>query len=212
MDSMTNNTMIWFDVDAFDEALDSATEEMEQLVRKAIYSTMAKVRRHAQTLLSTMIRQKWNIKKADLDRKIRVRAGSRQGAHYESFEMTIRGISISLSYFGAKQYVRNQVISRTKTRTNKRQSTFQGVQVEVIKGRRVKLSGSFMQQASSGHMMVMRRKGKSRYPVQIKASISVASMFADAATADAFEEELVSFLERTFDHELNWRMQQAGLA
>ena len=209
---MAGNEMIWFDVDTFEEALANAVDDMDEIVKKAIYSTMAKVRRYARTLLSTEIRKKWNIKKGDLDKKIRIRAGSREGSHYASFEMTIKGISISLSYFGAKQYAGNQVITRTKTKTNKRQSKFQGVQVEVLKGRRVKLSGAFLQQASSGHMMVMRRKGKSRYPVRIKASISAASMFAEAATADAFEEGLMSFLERTFDHELSWRMQQAGLA
>lgn len=209
---MAKNQTIWFDADIFEDALASAVGEMEEVVRKAIYSTMSKARRYARTLLSTEIRKKWNIKKSDLDKKIRVRVGSRGGRHYESFEMTIRGISISLSYFGAKQYAGSSVITRTKTRENKRRSKFQGVQVEVVKGRKIKLSGAFMQQASSGHMMVMRRKGKGRYPVRIKASISPASMFAEAATADAFEEGLMDFLERTFEHELFWRMQQAGIA
>jgi Arc/MetJ-type ribon-helix-helix transcriptional regulator len=209
---MAKNQMIWFDADIFEDALASAVGEMEELVKQAVYSTMSKVRRKARTLLSTEIRKKWNIKKRDLDKKIRIRVGSRGGRHYESFEITIRGMSLSLSYFGAKQYARNRVITRTKTRENKRRSKFQGVRVEVVKGRKTKLSGAFMQQASSGHMMVMRRKGKSRYPVQIKAAISPASMFAEAATADAFEEGLMDYLERTFEHELSWRMQQAGLA
>ena len=136
---------------------------------------------------------------------------SSRAGEYESFELTIKGISISLAYFGAKQYMGNKVISRTVGRANRRTSKFQGMQVEVIKGRRTRLAGAFMQAADSGHMMVMKRKGKGRYPVAIKASISVASMFNDGRIADRFEDGMMDYLERTFEHELAWRLSQAGL-
>jgi hypothetical protein len=207
---MAREGLIWFDVDVFQDALDSAIGEMEKIVKLAIRSTMSRVRRYAVTHLSSELRAKWNLKKADLDKKIRVRVSNR-GQSYEAFEMTIKGISISLSYFGAKQYAGNRVITRTVGRQNKRASKFQGVQVEVIKGRKTRLAGAFLQVADNGHIMVMKRKGKGRYPVAIKAAISPASMFNDAITADRFEEAMFSYIERTFEHELSWRLSQAGL-
>lgn len=203
--------MIRFDVDLFEDTLAAATGEVEKIVKSAIYSTVGKLRKHAASKLSTLIREKWNIKKADLDRKIIIHVGDR-GARYETFEMTIKGVSISLSYFGAKQYRGKDVVTRKGTSTRKRSAAVQGVQVEVLKGRRTMLKSAFMQTASNGHMMVLRRKGKGRYPIDMKSVISIASMFGDAVTADRFEEDVMSFIESTFEHEMEWRLEQAGLA
>jgi|GEM_PF-2583669 len=203
------NELIYFDVDVFKDALDAACDETAGLVKKAIYSTMGKVRQRARTEVSNEIRKKWNIKKKDLDKRLRVRAGER-GHGYETFELIIKGQSISLSYFGARQYAGNRVITRTMGRVNKRASRFQGVQVEVIKGRRTQLPGAFMQAAGSGHVMVMKRTGKSRYPVAIKAVISPASMFSDSAIYDRFTDQLMADLERIFAHELEYRLTKDG--
>ena len=202
--------LIWFDVDVFKDALDAAIGEAEKAVKLAIRSTMSRTRGHARTSLSSLIRERWNLKKPDLDEKLLIKASSRAG-EYESFELTIKGISISLAYFGAKQYMGNKVITRTVGRANRRVSKFQGVQVEVRLGRRTRLEGAFMQAADSGHVMVMKRKGKGRYPVVFKASISVASMFNDGRIADRFEDGLMDYLERTFEHELAWRLSQVDL-
>jgi len=203
-------TTIRFDVDLFEDTLNAAVGEVQQIVKQSIYSTIGKLRKHAVTKLSELVREKWNIKKADLDKKIIVHVGDR-GARYESFEMTIKGVSISLSYFGAKQYRGKDVVTRKGTTTRKRSAAVQGVQVEVIKGRRTMLKSAFIQTAANGHVMVLRRKGKSRYPIGMKAVISIASMFGNATTADRFEEDVMAFIERTFDHEMSWRLQQAGL-
>lgn len=202
--------LIWFDVDVFKDALDAAIGEAEKAVKRAIRSTMSRTRGHTRTNLSSLIREKWKLEKRDLDKKLQIKASSRSG-EYESFELTIKGISISLAYFGAKQYMGNKVITRKVGRANKRVSKFQGVEVQVVKGRKTKLAGAFMQVADSGHIMVMKRKGKGRYPVAIKASISVASMFNDGRIADRFEDGVMDYLERTFEHELAWRLSQAGL-
>jgi hypothetical protein len=211
---MAREGLIWFDVDVFQDALDSAIGEMETVVKAAIKSTMRRTRSHARTLISSIIREKWNISKTDLDKKIQLRIRQPTRNYYESFEVMIKGISISLSYFGAKQFADNRVITRKVGRQNKRRSKFQGTEVEVIKGRKTKLSGVFLQATDNGHMMVMRRKGKGRYPLEIKASISMASMYGgqrSGNTADRFEEGLLDYIERTFEHELNWRLSQAGL-
>lgn len=227
---MGKDDVIWFDVDAFSEAMDGAVGEMRKIVKAAIYSTVGKVRRHARTQLSTLIREKWNIKKKDLDGRIRVRVGER-GDGYESFEMTIRGMSISMAYFkgtvqigaalgisaGVGQSDLSVSVSRGKggafrSIRGKRSADSGGVQVQVIKGRKKILPRAWLHFAPSGHVTVLQRRGKKRTPVRVKAAISPASMFSDATTADRFEEDIISFLERTFEHELSWRMQQAGLA
>ena len=208
---MNQEELIWFDVDVFQDAIDSACDEARDIVKKAIYSTMSKARRRAKTMMSGLIREKWNIKKKNLDSKLRIKAGSRD-SHYESFEMTVKGMSLSLSYFGAKQYTANRVITTKKGWSNKRRSKFQGVEVTVLKGKKTRLTNAFMQSAGSGHMMVLRRTSKARYPIDEKAAISPASMFESHATADKFEEEMMEFIEKTFAHEVEWRMKQAGLA
>lgn len=215
---MARDGLIWFDVDVFQDAMDSAVGDAEKAVKAATRSTMGKTRRHARTLLSALIREKWNIKKRDLDKKIRVRVGSRLGDYYESFEMTIRGMSISMAYFaGTRQRSGAVTVSRSgkggyASRRGRRASKKQGVEVEIRKGKKSVLRRSWLHFAPSGHVAVMQRKGKSRYPIQVKAVISPASMFEDAEVADRFEEGLIDFLERTFEHELAWQLQRAGLA
>ena len=207
----SRDELIWFDVDVFADAIDSACDDTRGIIEKAIYSTMAKARRRARTMMSGLIREKWNIQKKHLDGKIRIKAGSRSKI-YESFEMTVKGVSLSLSYFGAKQYSGRRVISRTVGRTNKYRSKFQGVQVTVLKGKRTRLTNAFIQAAGTGHMMVLRRTSKARYPIEEKAVISPASMFESHETADRFEEDMMEFIEKTFAHEVEWRLQQAWLA
>ena len=160
---MARDELIWFDVDVFQDALDAACDDAREIVKKAIFSTMSKARRHARSRMSGLIREKWNIKKKYLDDKLRIKAGSRD-SYYESFEMTVKGMSLSLSYFGATQYSGSRKVTRSGSKTMKRRSKFQGVQVSVLRGKRTRLTNAFMQTASSGHTMVLRRKGKGRYP------------------------------------------------
>jgi len=201
--------LIYFDADIFQEALDAACDDTVALVKKAIYSTMGKLRRRAKTELSAEIRKRWSIQKKDLDKRLQVRAGER-GRGYETFELIIKGRSVSLSYFGAKQFAGARVQTRKKGYVNQRRSKFQGVEVEIKRGRKTRLSGAFMQAASSGHVMVMRRKGKDRYPVEIKAVISPASMFSDPELYDRFTEQMMVDLERIFSHELDYRLTKEG--
>jgi len=205
-----SDELIWFDADVFEEALNGTCDETAKIIKQAIYSTMGKLRKRTRSKLSAEMRKKWNIKKKDLDGKIKVKAGQ-GGSSYESFEMVIKGASLSLSYFGAKQFSGNRVITRTSSRTNQRRSRFQGVQAEIIKGKKVRLTNAFMQASSSGHVMVLRRKGKGHYPIEAKAVISPASMFSDSEFYDRFTDQTMEDLEQLFNHELEWRLKQAGL-
>lgn len=208
----TGDSLIYFDVDVFREALDAAVGDAQKATQQAIYSTMKLTRNHAKTKLSSLIRDKWNIHKSELDKRTIVKA-IKGGVDYGTFEMTIKGTSVSLAYFaGTKQYSGAHVITAKLGRTRKNKSRFQGVQVQLLKSKNspTKLAGAFLQVASNGHVMVMKRKGKGRYPVAVKASISPASMFGRDGL-NYFEEDVIDYLEATFVHELEWRLSQAGL-
>lgn len=205
------NEMIWFDVDVFKDALDAAIGEAEKAVKLAIRSTMGKVRGHATSKMSSLIREKWNIKKKYLDQRILVRVGNR-GGDYESFEMMIKGTSISLAYFGAverKGTIRTLGVGGSRKMKNR--SRAQGVSVEVFRGNKETLPGAWMEYVPSWGLTVRRREGRGRNTARIQKVISPASMFNDAKTADRFEESVMDYLERTFEHELAWRLSQAGL-
>ena len=206
---MSSKDLVYFDVDVFRSALDSATADMQKVVKQAIYSTMSKVRRHAASKFSSMVRETWNIRKTDLDARFSVKAGNR-GESYDAFEMTIKGKSVSLAHFGAIQYAGARKITERKGMTMLRRSKFQGVQVEVIKGRRVQLKGAWLQAIPNWGVVVRQRKNKNRLSAEIKAIISPASMYGNAGFADRFEEDIIDFLERTFEHELQWRLKQSG--
>jgi len=201
--------LISFDADIFQDTLDDYCDDMEGLIKQAIYSTIGKLRRRVKTKVSADIREKWSIKKKDLDRHLSSRIGER-GEAYAAFELIIKGRSISLSYFGAKQFAGKRVQTRTSGRVNKRRSKFQGVEVQVLKGKKRKLSGLFMQAASNGHVMVMRRKGKNRMPIEFKAVISPASMFSDPELYDCFTDQMMVDLEQLFNHELDYRLTKEG--
>lgn len=199
-----------FDIDMFSDALDSALMNSEAAVKKAIYSTMAKTRRHAVTLLSNIVREKWNIKKKDLDPRIKVQAGERSKG-YESFEMVVKGKSISLAYFGAVQnqgYIKQ---TRTVGKRMKRRSKNQGVTIEVIKNKPITLSRAWFQVVPGWGVAIRRRKGAGREPASIQAVISAASFLNDDVLAERFEDGILDYIERTFEHELQWRLQQAGM-
>jgi len=206
--SKDTNHLINFDIDTFNDAFDAYVDDMHGIIRKAIYSTMGRLRRHVKTLLSERIRQKWNIKKKDLDMYIRVNIGAR-GDDYESFEMTIKGSTISLSKFGAKQTLGNRVQTRRKGYTKKNKSKFQGVEVEVIKGRKIKLKRSWLHVKGS-HIMVLRRQGRARTPIALRVVVSPASIYQNERYHQWFDEQVVNYIEKEFNHQLSYRLQQAN--
>jgi len=208
---MADDRLITFDVDVFKDTLALATGDAERAVKRAIYSTMSKTRRHAVTLLSSIVREKWNISKKDLDARIKVWAGER-GRGYESFEMVVKGKSINLAHFGGQQNIGTLQQTARIGRRLKRASKNQGVSVEVIKGKRITLSRAWFQVVPGWGVTIRRRKGKEREPALIQAVVSPAHFLEDAEMADKFEEGILDYIERTFEHELQWRLQQAGLA
>lgn len=191
----------------FAEALDQATEETIADVRKAMVSAMGKVLKSVRTLVSSEIRKRYNVPKAVLDARLDLFEGRIRDLQTV---LTIGGRSVSLSYFGAKQTNRNTVTTRKGTSTKKRSAAFQGVTVEVIKGRRTELKSAFMRTFWTGHIGILRRTGKGRYPIIVKSAVSIASMFEHVDINEAVVAKIDADLEATFEHELQFFLERGS--
>lgn len=190
-----------FEFQGFREALDAATDETIQDVKAAIRSTMNKVTKSAKSLTSEEIRKIYNVQKAVLDQRMELFTARINNLEAE---LVVGGRSVSLSYFNARQFRGASVITRAKVTTRKRASKFQGVGVEVIKGQRTRLKSAFMQRFANGHLGILTRTTKSRYPVLVKSAVSVASMFKQVGINDAIVRKIDADLERVFWHELEF--------
>jgi len=190
-------------------------------VTKAAVTSLRKVAASGKTVASEEIRKRYNIKKVDLDPRLEVyppRSNSLIA------EITISGKGTSLSYFGAKQTVRNRVITRgkvdgkagLKTATRKRSAAFQGVTVEVEVGKRTQLKSAFLARMISGHIGVMRRvtgkwmKKKRKQAIEEKQVISVATMVQNAAVEPKVIQRIEQAWETTFPHELEYQISRFG--
>jgi hypothetical protein len=186
-------------------------------VRKAAASALRKVAASAVSTASSEIRNVYNIKKSDLDPRMTVDRVSEQNL---AATIRISGQGVSLSYFGAKQFVVNKTITRTSKggeaglliKTRKKSHTFQGVEVEVLKGRKTQLKSAFMAQMRSGHIGIMQRykniqmkKGK-RKAIFEKALVSVATMIQGKHTRDAILRKVDEQWGKTFQSELNYQL------
>jgi len=191
-------------------------------VTRAANSTLKKVAAAGKTVASEEIRNRYNIKKSDLDPRLEV---SPPRANNLTAEITISGKGTSLSYFSAKQTVRNRVITRgktdgkasLKTSTRKRSAEFQGVTVEVEKGKRTQLKGAFLARMISGHVGVMRRvtgkwmkKNERKQAIEEKQVISIASMVQNGQVEPKVIKRIEQAWETTFPHELEFQVRKGG--
>lgn len=196
-----------FGFQGFEEALDAATEDTIKDVRAAVRSTMNKVTKSVKSLTSEEIRKIYNVPKAVLDERLELFTARINNLEAE---LVVGGKSVSLSYFNARQFSGAKVITRAKTTTRKRASKFQGVEVEVIKGQRTQLKSAFMQRFKSGHLGILTRTSKSRYPVLVKSAVSVATMFSQVGINDAIVRKIDADLERVFWHELEFYLNRGA--
>jgi len=183
----------------------------EKPVRRAAASALKKVSASALSTASAEIRAVYNVKKSDLDPRIKIRP---PGTDDLTAVIIVSGKGISLSYFGARQFAVNRTISRTgkglKVKTRKRSAQFMGVEVEVEKDKRTQLRSAFLaQMTKSGHIGVMRRVGKKRLPIQEKQVISLASMIQKSDVQPAVLEKVQAAWDTTFPHELEYQLSKA---
>jgi hypothetical protein len=204
-------TSIGFTCSAFGEALSAATDDTVKAVESAIKSAITKVARSARSLTSAEIRRLYNVPKAVLDERLEV---LRTRVQQLEVELVFGGKSISLSYFGARQYAVKKMLSRKGTslvtKTMKRSRTFQGVSVEIVKGKRTELKSAFLARMKSGHIGVMERtpgkkmKGKNKQAIRERALFSIAAVVSKPEIEAKVVQKIDDDLEATFLHELEY--------
>lgn len=180
-------------------------------VKRAAVSALKKVAKAAVSSVSSEIRTVYNVKKSDLDPRLKIRPAR---ADSLAAEIEISGKGMSLSFFGAKQTAQNRTVTRAgknmKVKTTKRSAAFQGVTVEVEKGKKTQLRSAFMTRMKSGHIGVMRRQGKDRLPIYEKKVISLASMLENAKVAPAVLEKVNERWGVIFPQELKYFLSKQG--
>jgi hypothetical protein len=179
-------------------------------VRKAAVSALKKVTASAVTLISSEIRERYNIKKSDLDPRIKTQLPT--GDDDLIAVITLSGKPLPLAFFNPKQFAVNRVITRTKaglkTVTRKRAAKFQGVEVEVLKGKRTQMKSAFLMNMRIGRVGagVMRRLGKTRLPTREKDVISIASMSQNTDVSSRIEQKVKDQWNTVFPHELEYQL------
>lgn len=151
------------------------------IYRNALRSTLNQLGARGKTLATTKIREEYNVKLADLNKKMRVIPAT--NANMRAI-IQAEGRPIPLLYFNAKQMTaQNRMITRTTGRQMKRAGRLgQGVTVQIRKGESVNLPHAFIATMGSGHMGVFMRAGKSRLKIREKAFVTVPTVFVGKAT------------------------------
>lgn len=176
-------------------------------VKKAAASALKKVAQQARTEASSAIRERFNIKKGDVDKKIEVKEG-RQDRNNLTATLYITGKGISLTYFGAKERRGPKVISRKGIKVLKRQPKgAQGVQVKIMKdGKITTLPHAFIATMKSGHVGVFIRKGKGRTPIIEKRLVSIPTLFKQKTVMERVEQRINEQWPKVFQQEMNYQL------
>lgn len=177
-------------------------------VKKAAASALKKVAQQARTEASSVIREKYDIKKSDLDKKIEVRApryGSEELVAYVTISSK-RGIS--LIYFSAKNIKGNKVTTRKVSKVLKRAPGTQGVFVRILKdGKVAHLPKSFIATMKSGHIGVFVRKRGSGKILE-RSLVTESTLFKSKRTIDAIQKKVSEQWPKVFQQEMNYQLTQ----
>ncbi len=160
-----------------------------KVVQNATRSALNKTIKKAGTVASREIRQSYNIKKKELDKRtmkiIRARVSNLTA------EIYVMGRPLSLAKFGARQ-------------------TKQGVTLKTKKGgRRILKRHHFLATMKSGHRGVYKQLRKTPLPIAEPRMISVHSMFGGKKVMPKVERTINENWERVFTHELKYYMDKA---
>lgn len=175
-------------------------------VRKAARETLKDMVKMAKTEASEGIRAKFNVKKQDLDPRLRVKLPTYANL---TSEIAVSGTPIPLVYFGAREVrdVRGGVLvqDRRSGRRQRRASGDRGVTYEIEKGKRENLPKAFMAYHHIwGRVEVFQRKGKARYPIRSFRSITIPSMFTQERVLGAVQRRVQDNFDKRFVHHLRY--------
>lgn len=161
---------------------------------KAISSAMNKTIVTAKKEMSTKTRDYYNIKKRDLDSKIKVKKATR--GNMESI-LTITSSPIGLIHFGAS----------STTAFDKGSKRYFKTSAKVLKsGRKKVMKGTFIAKAkTSNSWQVFERTGSSQYPLR-KRSVITPTAMVDRHGDAAFFEVINRDFNKNFQHEFEYYM------
>jgi hypothetical protein len=176
-----------------------------QLVIQSMKRAISRATNAGRTIISSQIREKFNIKKSDLDPKIGVDLSNlNQGIGI----LSVRGDPISMTYFGPSQ-IRGNIktfVSKNKGLAQKqvKRAGTGGVAVKIISGKTAQLRGAFIATGKGGNIQVFRRKGKERLPIMALKVISYASIIKKPANLTAIESRILEQLDKEFASALDY--------
>lgn len=193
--------------------LSGVKEAMEMfdpnVVRKAARSAISKIATQSKTEASKVIRERFNIKKSDLDSKLKITPPRRDNL---TAIITATGRPISLTYFGAQQLTtQNRLISRTVGRQLKRAvKRGQGVTVKIIKAKAsTRLPRAFIATMRNSHIGVFIRQGKSRLHITEKSLVTIPTLFAGRNVLPKIKKLIQDKWPDILKHELGFFIDQA---
>lgn len=191
-----------------------------KIVDRAARAAIDRATKSGKTIVSKEITDVWNVKKIDVDGRIRLstpRINDLKGV------ISIGGKGMSLSYFGAKQIVGVRVRARVGKNIKDSKITRgmkaagpvpRGVLVQVLKGKdTVLLRNAFMAKVTAGkrgsHVGVFHRLTSKRYPIHEKGVISIASMVSKPEVMKRVVDRISERWAKEFPHQLQYFITKA---
>lgn len=162
----------------------------ETQIRKAERATVRRAAGSAKTIISSIIRDEFNIKKKDLDDKIKVNLG---GLARARAELILRGRPISLVYFGPRW----------------KRGGKKPLSVEIHRGKKTQLKRTFLARGTGGTLLVFRRLNKistrtGRQKLKAKKSISYPSIVKKTKNSQIIYKRILDRLEVEWKRNINY--------
>jgi len=181
------------------KGLDEALAVLDpQIIQKAAQRTIQRAAQSGKTVISSQIREKFNIKKSDLDAKIAV---DLSGIRQLRARLTVYGSPLSMTRFNPTQtqgdiktfVSKNFGLAQSKLKRAARSS---GVRVSIIKGKQANLRAFIAPGKSGGGLQVWRRVGKARLPIRPLKVIGYASIIRKPENIKAVERKIMEQLDK----------------
>lgn len=183
-------------------------------VRRAAKVSLNRAVKSGRTEASSVIRERWNIKKSDLDRKITFKGALMSNL---TAMLTVEGEPINLLYFGARQITGGRSISLKRKgsisvdaqfKTGRAGRGYSGVTVRIKRGRKTVLPKAFMGRGKGGTPLVFIRSSKVKSTVKGKEGlkavkvITKASIFKQAKTLDKVVKKIERQWQKEWDNQI----------
>lgn len=178
-------------IDISAQAMEEAKKSLEQIpggIDRATRAAVNKTIRGVRTDIVTEIRANYVVKSQDIRRTLTLSIASRSNARAVVKSM---GKPIALSKFKVRP-----------GKVQRRGSKNKPIRVQVKKDGGGVLSNAFLAQFKSGHLGVVERKGKARFPVEEFYGPPIPKMLKNQEILNTIEDKAHDRLEKNFTHEI----------